>query len=161
MDQHTNMPIDTTHSTSDGRDVAPRLSSGFRVKDYASREYIVPEFLDLSIEQAIAAIKHRGERSVNEVRGSILQHNLTIIYKLATTFLPVCSLLSTVPPLPFLFCRVTAAVWPLPCDCCRVASAAAIWLLPYSRCRKSFSICLPSAIYCEYSTNLSYGSWIV
>jgi hypothetical protein len=65
--QHTSVQ-DTVHASSDGQDIAPRIPSGFRVKQYAGRDYIVPEFLSLSTEQAIAAIEQRDDRNVDEVR---------------------------------------------------------------------------------------------
>jgi hypothetical protein len=65
MDQ-TTIPGDL--NIADGQRL--RLPGGYRVRQFGGRDFIVPEFLDLSSEQALAAIEHAEKdkkRKLNEV----------------------------------------------------------------------------------------------
>ena len=60
----------STDSNEDyGHIIGNRLAGGYRVRHIGGREFIVPEFLELSAEQASAAIEHaeNNNRKINEV----------------------------------------------------------------------------------------------
>lgn len=88
----TNQTTSASQSVKDGVDVAPRLPSGFRVKSYLGRDYIVPEFLDLTTEQAIAAIHMKDQMNitVDEVSRSTTIFKQTANYFLNMSVAALC-----------------------------------------------------------------------
>jgi hypothetical protein len=62
--------MDQTNVAASGsniNDLALRLPGGYRVKKFGEREFIVPEFLDLSTEQALAAIEHAEKNDMRKL----------------------------------------------------------------------------------------------
>lgn len=90
--------IQRTEILQDGEDAAPRLPSGFRVKSYLGREYIVLEFLDLTTEQAISAIHLKEQMNIGLDEVCVAAHNLLTVLILSPwpllTCLPLTGILS-------------------------------------------------------------------
>jgi hypothetical protein len=57
--------VTSTTAHADGRQMGARLHGGYRVREYGGKQYIVPDFLAPSTEQALAAINEKEKIGVD------------------------------------------------------------------------------------------------
>lgn len=134
-----NSQKNTTNLPNDAQEDAANLPDGFHVKKFRGREYIIPQFLDLTVEQALAAIDEQDKMNIgiDNVSGfntAALITNLNCHYPICFLFpnacyLPVAQFLSH---MSYTHCHSPNYHTPVGIHDCYMT--VAVPLLPYARC---------------------------